>query len=1133
MAGFRDEDDADIGDLLAPSSGFGSGGPASMYASTSFGAPAEEEDLDANPFADMESSRAALPPMSSPFGVPSSAVEEQDDPTPQSPFYSSPPMSSSTAIESAYASPSAVYDPTPVHVPVAEEDQTPFQPEADFDLPPPVPVLSQQESVYSGEPATPSDAGGGFASPSPRARGFSFAREAAPEPETPAVGQQSAYSAHSAFQQQPQASPVPPPQPQHAPGDPEGFTYNPYARSPPRFSAFGSPSSPTSPSRSIAGEDGEGGFGTASEHRFGTSRIAGRADLSTLLGDAPGGSPRSRLARGGEGERMTKSAILPTRGGRETLGRKPGGGALAALLGMGGEEEDTEQEKKPRPVVSGAGTKKVVKGVPLGAGAAKEEKKQEETVEEKPKEVEGPENKVDEPAKEKEGQAVPTEEAKEEEAQAVPAEEAKEETVTPEDAPLPPEPTPSTSSSDTPFATAATTTPLPPSRSATPAQLSEPEPKPPLSRAASVAASDSPSIDSAGPNVPYESMVSPLETGETPRADGEPAGQAWPANKAVAGSAGGGIEEQLEGLKINTAQREEDTASPALSTATESTVPAPTAGGTEPDYQQYIFSDSTNNSPSESRRPSSTLDDASTSGFASVGGESASTRGFRAFNGSGDDGGFGGGGFADDADSLRGTYSRSVEVAEEENEADATVDSPATERTFTVDEPKQRMEREGSAPLPPLPPSVPSIQGSPRSTQLGGSLGPSFIITVGDPQTVGSALNPTSQHTVYTVRTRTTSSAFRKSDFSVLRRYSHFVWLYEALVQNNPGVIVPGMPEKHAIGRFGSEFVENRRLGLQAALNKIVAHPMLVGDPDLRLFLESDTFHIDIKQRKIDTSTSSENKGFLANLGSSFSGPKFVEHDEFFEQRKQSFDVFEAQLRSLIASLSSAAKARSALNSSIAELQSAFLALAQCDLSSTLRRLLDESAALQKKIFELAEQQAAQEEQMGGLVNVAESYTRLCASAKGVFGARIKAYHTWQAAESNLRKLQSKHEQAKRSGRAHSELLGLSVAEIAEDGSLCLVFGNQAERKMLDARHDFDDVSKLTKAEMARVDKEKVDDFKKALEEYADSLAARQRQVVAAWQEYHDLLVKAVEANTAQQQQHAPPAASSAAAAES
>lgn len=64
-----------------------------------------------------------------------------------------------------------------------------------------------------------------------------------------------------------------------------------------------------------------------------------------------------------------------------------------------------------------------------------------------------------------------------------------------------------------------------------------------------------------------------------------------------------------------------------------------------------------------------------------------------------------------------------------------------------------------------------------------------------------------------------------------------------------------------------------------------------------------------------------------------------------------------------------------------------------------------------------------------------------------------------------------------------------------QDGGLRLVFGNQAERKMLDARHDFDDVSKLTKAEMARFDKEKVDDFKKALEDFADTMAARQREV--------------------------------------
>ncbi|GAA5901547.1 hypothetical protein JCM6882_006309 [Rhodosporidiobolus microsporus] len=1031
MAGFREEDDADIGDLLNPSAA--AFGGSSTY--SAFGAPApSDDDLDtnpfaANPFADLASSSAALP--------------YSPQASEQSPFYSEPPASTSS--EPFYEPPESAYESAYQSQRFEQHDdepQTPFQ--AEEPLPPPVPT------VYSGEPSTP-------VSPGLSAPPRSFARESAPEPETPAV---------SHFHQYQQRSPPrAPPQPQHAPGDPDAFTYNPYASSPPR-SSFYSPSSPTS--------DMSAGFPSSPAR----TREKTRPDLSALLGgDDKPKTPSFKRDGGGGGAGMSKSAILP---GRESIGRKPVGGALAALLGMGGEEESKgDKEGKPRPAASIA---RQIKPEPLKA----------------------PEPPAPAPVKEEE----------------------KEVKVEPEDAPLPPDEPPAATE---PPASTALETPLPPSRSATPA-ATEPsstlEPKPTLARTFSEAPSSA-STESAGINVGYDAMVSPLETGETPREDGRPGG-AWPANKPVAEASG--LDEQLASLQI-------DTATPSPSASTVSTL-APTAAApsptsttaTEPSaaladstYQQYIFRDDASTTEEDSsRRPSSTIDtavpSAEGSGFSST---TSSSRGFRAFNGSGDEGGFGGGGGgfgADDADSLRGTYSRSVEVGEEgEGETETGVSTPATERTIAVpvgqvEEQLQRKEREGSAPLPPLPAHVPSIQGSPRSTELGGSLGPTFIISVGDPQTVGSALNPTAQHTVYTVRTRTTSSAYRKSDFAVLRRYSHFVWLYEALLQNNPGVIVPGMPEKHAIGRFGSEFVENRRLGLQAALNKIVSHPMLVGDPDLRLFLESDTFHIDIKQRKIDT-TSTENKGFLANLSSSISGPKFVEHDEYFEHRKQQLDVFETQLRSLLTSFHNAAKARATLHASIAELQSAFLALAQCDLSSTVRKLFDQAAGVQRRIYELAEAQMAHEEQIGGLVNVAESYARLCASAKGVFGARIKAYHHWQAAESNLRKLATQHDKAKKAGRTHSELLNLSVAEIADDGSLRIIFGNQAERKMLDAKHDFDDVSKLTKAEMARVDKEKVDDFKKALEDFADSMAARQRLVVDAWQQYHDLLAKAVEAN--------------------
>lgn len=136
-----------------------------------------------------------------------------------------------------------------------------------------------------------------------------------------------------------------------------------------------------------------------------------------------------------------------------------------------------------------------------------------------------------------------------------------------------------------------------------------------------------------------------------------------------------------------------------------------------------------------------------------------------------------------------------------------------------------------------------------------------YKITVGDPQKVG---DPISAHIIYTVHTKviyflffvifsnkqqqTSNTAYRKSEFSVLRRYSDFLWLYDTLCNNNPGVIVPSLPEKNSLGRFQDAFVENRRLALNKCIQKIANHPGLCNDPDLRLFLESDNFTLDVSR---------------------------------------------------------------------------------------------------------------------------------------------------------------------------------------------------------------------------------------------------------------------------------------------
>ena len=95
---------------------------------------------------------------------------------------------------------------------------------------------------------------------------------------------------------------------------------------------------------------------------------------------------------------------------------------------------------------------------------------------------------------------------------------------------------------------------------------------------------------------------------------------------------------------------------------------------------------------------------------------------------------------------------------------------------------------------------------------------------------------------------QTTSTNFSRSSFSVLRRYSDFLWLYETLSLNNPGVVVPPTPEKNPspFGRFDTNFVEQRRLALEKCVNKIANHPVLQKDGDLKIFLESDSFALDV-----------------------------------------------------------------------------------------------------------------------------------------------------------------------------------------------------------------------------------------------------------------------------------------------
>lgn len=359
---------------------------------------------------------------------------------------------------------------------------------------------------------------------------------------------------------------------------------------------------------------------------------------------------------------------------------------------------------------------------------------------------------------------------------------------------------------------------------------------------------------------------------------------------------------------------------------------------------------------------------------------------------------------------------------------------------------------------------------------------PSFSVVVGDPHTVGTA---TSSHTVYNVITKTTSKAYMNPTFTVTRRYRDFLWLYERLHDNNPGVVVPPPPEKQAVGRFDTNFIESRRMALERMINKTAAHPVLQMDGDLKTFLESESFNVAIKHSngKDPLLGGNESKGFLSNMGiGGGSSGKFIEHDDWFHDRRIYLDALENQLKALQKSTDTVVGQRKHLSDSCGEFSASLHNLAAVELSPSLSGPLDALGDLQLRIQELYQRQAMQDVLTLGIV--IDEYIRLIGSVKKAFEQRQKAYHSWHAAESKLQDIKKQQEKLLRAGRSQQDRIGQMQADVAD-----------AERRVHASRLLFEDMGRLMRSELDRFEKEKVEDFKSGVETFLESAIEAQKEV--------------------------------------
>ncbi|KAJ9660828.1 Vacuolar protein sorting-associated protein vps5 [Neophaeococcomyces mojaviensis] len=366
---------------------------------------------------------------------------------------------------------------------------------------------------------------------------------------------------------------------------------------------------------------------------------------------------------------------------------------------------------------------------------------------------------------------------------------------------------------------------------------------------------------------------------------------------------------------------------------------------------------------------------------------------------------------------------------------------------------------------------------------------PTFDILVGDPHKVGDL---TSSHIVYQVRTKTTSKAYKQPEFAVSRRYRDFLWLYNSMHSNNPGVVIPPPPEKQAVGRFDTEFVESRRQALERMLNKIAAHPILHHDADLKIFLESEAFNVDVKNKENrDPLLDQTNKGMLSAIGINVgsSSGKFVEHDDWFHDRKIYLDALENQLKALMKALDTVIVQRKGLAEAAGDFATSLGQLAQVELSPTFSGPLQGLSDVQVRIKELYQRQAQQDVLTLGIT--IDEYVRLIGSVKTAFGQRQKAYHSWHAAESELQKRRNAHDRLLRQGRSQQDKLNEVSASVSD-----------AEKRAHQARLLFEDMGRLMRNELERFEREKVEDFKSGIETFLEGAVEAQKELIELWETF-------------------------------
>ncbi|KAF1766766.1 hypothetical protein GCK72_006724 [Caenorhabditis remanei] len=357
-------------------------------------------------------------------------------------------------------------------------------------------------------------------------------------------------------------------------------------------------------------------------------------------------------------------------------------------------------------------------------------------------------------------------------------------------------------------------------------------------------------------------------------------------------------------------------------------------------------------------------------------------------------------------------------------------------------------------------------------------------------------------HFVFRVETQVEGVVgFTRKRYDTWRRFNDFLVLHEKIVDKyqQKGIIIPQPPEKKvsvmakamaSSNNFTDPQLLQRARQLERFMNRLIQHPRIRADCDIRDFLTLDTelpstnptpALAGIKMMKAIRVCQETFEKLMAPIGE--------EVDQWFEITNAMFEDFDSNIRKLYSESQAlmahrkdmaASGEKFALNLSLlaASEESMTLSLALAALTETYEK----ASSIWNKQSEINDARFSES---------IDEYISLLSSLRDVFSDRVHVWHQWKKFQRAFEEKRAKKTEVELTGNWKQDELNKLSLDILEN-----------KQKMIEFEKKFDQVSKSIQEEVERFETGRKDDMKNMLIEYLEDMIKCHTELSKLWQQF-------------------------------